>query len=136
MLTVDEVKAQVARITHEVDGHKFSWNVTYAYESDTRWPPTGSPKHIGYFVQITYYESDIDNPSGEELLQEGRKWFVERNVTASEVIQTCLKAALASAEHRTREWFLVDGVRAYGPHQTVEDLVQLLKSKQLDETVS
>lgn len=127
MLTIENVREQIARVDHRVDGIEFGWHVTKAYESSARSPEI---IHVGYFIQITYYEVDIDNPQGDEVLQEGRKWFVGLNVTPSEVIQTCLKAALASAEHRTREWFLVDGVRAYGPHQTADDLVDMLKAKQ------
>jgi hypothetical protein len=74
----------------------------------------------GFFVQITYDEPDIR--SGEMAPQKGRKWYVSPFATDSEIVQTCLTAAIASAEHQVREHF---GYRPekgsparliYGPH--------------------
>lgn len=129
MLSIEDVRAQVARVDHKVDGITFRWNVSMAWETTG---PTGArpeAPEIGYFIQIEYDEVDIDDPHGPALVQQGRRWFVGLNVSESEVIQTCLKAALASAEHRTREWFLVDGVRAYGPHMDADKLVEMLKGE-------
>lgn len=124
-LTIDDVRAQLDRVDHLVDGIAFRWNVTAAWESAGE-PGSGhGARYVGFFVQIEYDEADVD--TGVMAVQQGRRWFVGRDVTPTEVVQTALKAALASAEHRTREHFLVDGVRAYGPHQDVDDLVAMLK---------
>lgn len=56
-----------------------------------------------WFVQIEYMEPDVR--TGEMELQRGRKWIVSRYATESEVVQTCLTAALRSAEHQVREHF-------------------------------
>lgn len=81
----------------------------------------------GFYVQIAYMEACV--VSGEPELQKGRKWYVSRHAAPSEVIQTALKAALASAEHVVREHFQVDGVLPYGPHMDVDALVGLLKAR-------
>lgn len=121
MLTIEHVRAQVARVEHEVDGIAFRWNVTKAWEGNVSYygSARSGPEHVGYFVQIEYDE--VDDPYGPLATQQGRRWFVGSGVSPDEVLQTCLKAALASAEHRTREWFLVDGQRVYGPHQAVSE---------------
>lgn len=75
----------------------------------------------GFFVQIQYREVDVD--TGKLADQHGRKWYVSKHATVSEAVQTMLKAAITSAEHRVREHFLVDGVRAFGPHMSVDQLV-------------
>lgn len=80
----------------------------------------------GFFVQIRYMETCVITGELEE--QAGRKWYVSRYAVDSEVIQTALKAALASAEHVVREHFKVDGVLPYGPHMDVERLVALCKA--------
>lgn len=82
----------------------------------------------GFFIQIVYDEACIDTGAMKE--QHGRKWYVSKHATVSEALQTMLKAALTSAEHRVREHFLVDGVRAFGPHQSVEQLIAAAKAAQ------
>jgi hypothetical protein len=132
-LTIEDVRAQVARVSHKVDGIEFRWNVSYAFEAIQEGDlQTLVAAPIGFFVQIEYDEADIDDlsDSGALEVQQGRKWFVGAHVSESEVIQTMLKAALASAEHRTREWFLVDGKRIYGPHMSSHELSALLGAKE------
>lgn len=69
------------------------------YEKDFRVDEMGT----GFFVQIAYHEPDVR--TGEMSPQRGRKWYVSPYATDSEVVQTCLSAALASAEHQVREHF-------------------------------
>jgi hypothetical protein len=106
-MTIDQLKASVNRV--EIPG---------------KWFVVGSMGK-GFYVQIGYEEKDID--SGAIETQHGRKWYVSSHATPSEVIQTCLKAALTSAEHQVREHFRVDGVLPYGPHMDIEALVELCK---------
>ena len=122
MLTRRIVEEQAARVTHQVDGLTFRWRITGAYEAPSP-AYADRPEHVGWFVQMLYDEPDIDDPTGPPLEQATRKWLVPLEGQPHEVLQTMLKAALGSAEHRVREWFLVDGVRAYGPHQDVERLI-------------
>jgi hypothetical protein len=74
----------------------------------------------GFYVQIEYEEPDIR--SGDLEVQRGRKWYVSAYATESEIIQTMLTAALASAEHQVREHFAytppgeTKAKLIYGPH--------------------
>jgi DnaJ-class molecular chaperone len=61
----------------------------------------------GFYVQIEYPEMDV--VTGESAIQRGRKWYVSRDATKSEVVQTLFKACLASAEHQVREHFAYAG---------------------------
>lgn len=76
------------------------------------------------FIQAHYMEPDRDDPGGFGLpvKQTTRKWFLSRFATHSEVIQTALKCALTSAEHRIRESFKYRGRRVYSPHYNVDAL--------------
>lgn len=75
------------------------------------------------FLQITYAEADVETGQMEE--QRGRKWFISEHATRGEVVQTALKAALTSAEHRVREHFTYKGERIFGPHFDLDALVEL-----------
>lgn len=80
----------------------------------------------GFFVQIQYDEMDVITK--EPAVQRGRKWYVSPWATDSEIVQTMLSAALASAEHQVREHFFYapePGMRAraiYGPHFSADVL--------------
>lgn len=80
----------------------------------------------GFFVQIEYEEPDIK--TGVLELQRGRKWYVSRFATDSEIVQTLLSAALASAEHQVREHFGYSPAPdqkprlIYGPHYNADTL--------------
>ena len=58
----------------------------------------------GFYIQIEYLEDDAITGAADKP-QRGRKWLVSRWATKSEIVQTCLTAALASAEHQVREAF-------------------------------
>ncbi len=45
----------------------------------------------------------------------GRKWFLSRHMTRSEIIQTALMATLAAVEHEAREDFKYHGKAIFGP---------------------
>lgn len=80
----------------------------------------------GFFVQIEYDEPDVI--TGDAAVQRGRKWYVSRFATESEVVQTMLRAAIDSAEHQVREHFFyrakgAEKARAiYGPHFSADAL--------------
>jgi hypothetical protein len=67
-----------------------------------RWK-TGLMEH-GAYLQIVYDEADADG-GAEPVEQHGRKWYVSPHATDGAILQTVLKAALTSAEHRVREHF-------------------------------
>lgn len=80
-------------------------------------------KGDGFLVQLQYEEADVD--SGKVELQKSRKWYVSRHSVKSEVVRTCLKAAITSMEHLVREHFLYQGQRIFSPHYDVDQLVAL-----------
>lgn len=112
MLTLTKVRNLLDRIDYDGHGKTTSFVAT--------------ERAGGFMVQIRFMDNDV--VTHELAEQSGRKWYVSRHATDSEVIQTALKAALASAEHEVRERFRVDGVLPYGPHMDIDALVGLLKS--------
>lgn len=105
--TIEEVREIVSRVEYEK-----AFRVLEAPPAEGRVP--------GFFVQIEYMEPDVI--TREPAVQRGRKWYVSPFATESEIVQTMLTAALASAEHQVREHFKYaprpgDKPRAiYGPH--------------------
>jgi hypothetical protein len=83
------------------------------------WVATGE-QGDGYYVQWRFFAKD--NVTGENEIQAGRKWYVSRHATRSELVQTLLKAALAAEEHEARELFCYRGVAVFGPHMDVDEL--------------
>lgn len=77
----------------------------------------------GFYLQVQYMDTDVD--TGKEEKQHGRKWYVSRFATRSEIVQTAFKAVLTSQEHIAREFFLYKGKRIFGPHYDVDKLVGL-----------
>lgn len=73
-----------------------------------------------FYVQVRYMEPDIY--TGELVEQQARVWIVPPDATPSHVVQICFGAALASAEHQCREFFLWKGKRVFGPHMEIDDL--------------
>lgn len=81
------------------------------------------------WLQVRYLEADVDSTDPTDLeIQHGRKWMVSRHATPSELVQTALKAVLASVEHHAREHFTYRGARVFGPHFDVEQLYRLCRT--------
>lgn len=53
----------------------------------------------------------------------GRKWRLSEHMTRSEVVQTAFMALLAWEEHEAREAFRYIGARVFGPHISIEALI-------------
>ncbi len=88
-------------------------------------------KGDGFLLQMRYKEEDVQ--TGELAEQHTRKWYISRYATESEIVQTALKCVLTSQEHIGREHFLYRGVKVYGPHLNVNDLIRLVEMGELDE---
>lgn len=84
------------------------------------------------FLQLHYQEPDVR--SGELEWQHSRKWLLSPWMTDSEVVQTALKAALTSAEHRTREHFRYRDRAIFSPHWSVEWLWEHAETAQARDT--
>lgn len=89
------------------------WTFYLAEENDRLW------------IQVRYLEADVDRDPSTLEIQHGRKWFVSRHATPSELVQTAFKAVATSMEHQAREHFTYRGARVFGPHFDVEQLVKL-----------
>jgi hypothetical protein len=70
--------------------------------------------------------------TGQMAQQFTRKWYVSREATRSEIVQTALKCVLTSIEHEAREVFQYRGRAIFGPHFDVEQLVALCDQKSRD----
>ncbi len=77
------------------------------------------------YIQVQFRDEDLQ-------LQHGRKWFVSQHSTKDEVVQTALKAVLTSIEHEAREAFLYKGFPIFGPHHSLDDLVNIQQSKRAE----
>ena len=78
------------------------------------------PMDDGWFIQVTKWRKCCD--TGEMGWGHGGKLYVSPHSTVSEVVQKCLGACIAFAEHETREAFKWDGKRIYGPHILADSL--------------
>jgi hypothetical protein len=72
------------------------------------------------FVQHQFWR--LDSKTGEGGYGHGRKWHISSHSTESEVVLTCLKAAITDAEHEVREGFRYKGVAIVHPHPDVNVL--------------
>jgi len=79
-----------------------------------------------WFLQHYYVRPDAI--SGMNEYGFGRKWFISRHATKSEIVLTCLKAAITNAEHEVREAFTYDGAPIFQPHIDVDALVKACES--------
>ncbi len=93
-------------LTRRVDYPEYRWRV--------------EPMGDGHFIQARYDEPDIH--TGAPAEQAGRKWYISRHATNSEVVQTMFLALKTSHEHRLREHFRFDGQRVFQPHFSIEEL--------------
>lgn len=82
------------------------------------------------YLQAKYMERDI--VTGELEMQFTRKWYVSREATKSEIVQTAFKCCITSAEHRCREDFKYRGRRIFGPHFDVDALHRVCGDREFD----
>lgn len=76
------------------------------------------------YLQIRCDRS-VCTATGEPRPWCGRKWLLSPHMTRTEVVQTALKAVLASVEHEAREHFRYKDQAIYSPHYCVDWLVSL-----------
>lgn len=79
-------------------------------------------QNVAMYIQH-YYERP-DSITGETGFGYGRKWHVSPHATESEIVLTCLKAAITDAEHEVREGFRYKGASIFQPHIDVNALVE------------
>lgn len=64
--------------------------------------------------------------------QHTRRWYVSKDATKSEVVQTAFKCVLTSIEHEARESFKYRGKAIFGPHFDVDALHRICAARELD----
>ena len=75
-----------------------------------------------------YLQVQADGPcseTGEMHRWRGRKWFLSKHMTESEVVQTAFLAVMTAVEHETREAFTYAGHAIFSPHYDIHKLVAL-----------
>lgn len=85
------------------------------------------------FLRYREYAQDSFKQVPQWLWQSGRRWYVSRHATESEVVQTALLAVLQFREHEVREHFRYNGARCFGPHIAVEALCSVAGKRDLRE---
>lgn len=106
MKTIEQVRAIVDLITYRPET-KDTFTVAYYNDVD------GDPSQVMY-VQHSYLRHD--SITGEMERGYGRKWHISPHATDSEIVLTCLKAAITNAEHEVREDFRFMGKQVFQPH--------------------
>lgn len=75
------------------------------------------------FIQVQFEVHDSLSKKIER--QHGRKWYISKYATKSEVVGTCLKAVLTAEEHEARESFRYRGQPIFQTHYDVDVLAQV-----------
>lgn len=83
-----------------------------------------------YYLQIAFNAPNRDD--GRNAAWTGRKWWLSRHMTQSEIVQTALMAVLAAEEHEARENFTYRGEPIFCPHYDVDELHRLFRSSKKD----
>lgn len=84
--------------------------------------------YVGFFngSGVIYLQHRFLRPdavTGEMGWGYGRKWHVSPHATETEVVFTCLKAAITNAEHEVREEVTYKGEHVFQPHVDINALL-------------
>lgn len=84
--------------------------------------------HIGFdpgspYLQVVFMARDNGRPGVLPIEQRGRKWRLSEHMTPSEVVRTQFMAVMAVVEHEVRELFEYRGGAIFGPHISIEALL-------------
>jgi hypothetical protein len=84
----------------------------------------------GFYLQVQF--KTADNQTGELTIQRGRKWYISRHMTRGEVIQTAFLAVKTAQEHELREQFIYRGRAVFGPHFSVNALIEICDQERVE----
>ncbi len=93
------------------------------------WRFVTSPIGQGFLLQVIFFTDAEDFTAAIYEKQRGRKWYISRFSTKSEVVRTALKAVLTAVEHEAREDFHFRESRVFGPHIDVDALIEICSRK-------
>lgn len=87
--------------------------------------------HIGYdpgsaYLQVVFWARDNGRPGVLPIEQRGRKWRLSEHMTPSEIVRTQFMAVMAVVEHEVRELFEYRGGTIFGPHISIEALLDVV----------
>lgn len=85
------------------------------------------------YLQAEFFAEDSKKPD-HLALQKTRKWLLSTHMTKSELVQTAFKCLLTAVEHEARENFKYRGHPIFGPHLSVDKLVELHELGDAEET--
>ncbi len=87
-------------------------------------PRSGREMEATYDValQVRFMDIDRDYPHDGPKLQTGRKWFLSRHSTRTEIVQTAWLAVMKAVEHEAREAFFYRGRPIFNTHIDVDTL--------------
>lgn len=77
----------------------------------------------GYFVQVSF--NALDTYSGNVSEQHGRKWYISPHSILDEVVRTCFLAVVTAHEHEIRESFTFNDRVIFGPHLSINKLLEV-----------
>lgn len=79
----------------------------------------------GFYLQVNFKAENIK--TGKEEIQSGRKWYISKHMTKSEVVQTAFKSVTTALEHEARESFIFKGERIFQPHFDVDFFADFIR---------
>lgn len=85
----------------------------------------------GFFLQLKFDMPDLITSNVEE--QSGRKWYISKFMTKSEIVQTAFKACLTAEEHECREQFKYKQEQIFCPHFSVDELAEFASNSSRDK---
>lgn len=88
---------------------------------------TVEPEANGWLLFMHYFEEDIIN--GKLQQQTTRGWWLNETASESQVVQTALKCVITSQEHVAREHFTYQGERIFHPHQDINELLRIARTR-------
>lgn len=86
----------------------------------------------GFYLQLRFNARNAEPPH-ELTEQYGRKWYISKHTTVSEIVHTVMKAILTALEHEAREEFTFDGEPIFHPHHSIEALLSIVTDTEVRE---
>lgn len=88
----------------------FNWKLKVVYDPKSRYE---DPR----FWLCVHADDDVDVRTGEAgYAWDGREWYLDENMTDSQILRAAYLAAKGAVEHEFNEMFQIDGGRPFDPH--------------------
>lgn len=78
----------------------------------------------GFLLQVSMFMPDYNHPKQALVEQKSGKYYISPYATKGEVVQKCLLACIQFMEHEVRENFKYKGLRIFGPHISLDALIE------------